>query len=596
MTAEQTAFNFIRKSIFLDIPFFQRPYVWEKDDWDSLLDTLVDGLDNKSSIFLGSIILKEQPSEDTGVKSYQVIDGQQRLTTLSILVKACYDSDEELQSDQDARVNLAQILFTKLGSKKKKLIKINHSRVDVEDYENIVHGNFTSIKDKSTNLCRCYTYFKNELSAKDSSTREAIWDILVMNETNLLVKIELGENDNEQAIFDSINSAGVRLTCFDTIKNTLFQRAYQLAQTEEDKEEILNVYDYHWAKVFENPDDLEGIKFWQQSKSSGRLERDNKELLLNAVASINGFYNPNTHKMVELTNKYKVYMNGITQLTVLLDFIKEIADYAIVYRKKFTGFNKATLHSYKDDEKRLLQILEELGVYTFHAYLLKLFKEQPDNLVAELKLIEKFVLRHYLCGVSAKNFNKETAVVFKDGGTMAKLWESKESYINDKQVKASLKSLHRTQNKVPTLILFWIELKRRSEDSKTDITALAYTYSLEHIMPKKWEDHWGTDNPPVMNDGRRVTNQEEAKEIRDAAVYQIGNATLLKKSLNSKIKNDEFTKKMKGSSSRSKGIKEYGELFVTKEVIDIYDKGRPWDEDEINLRTERLTEEFFKIW
>ncbi len=91
-------------------------------------------------------------------------------------------------------------------------------------------------------------------------------------------------------------------------------------------------------------------------------------------------------------------------------------------------------------------------------------------------------------------------------------------------------------------------------------------------------------------------NKDKATEIRNEIVYQIGNTTLIKKSLNSTIKNYDFARKMLGNGPKNKGLKEYGELYVTKEVIDIFDKGRQWDEDEITIRTQRLTEEFLAIW
>ncbi len=83
MEAEQTAFRFIKDIELLEVPFFQRPYVWNEDNWEDLIESLLGGLDKKTGIFLGSIILKEQES-NSEYKKYQVIDGQQRLTTLSI--------------------------------------------------------------------------------------------------------------------------------------------------------------------------------------------------------------------------------------------------------------------------------------------------------------------------------------------------------------------------------------------------------------------------------------------------------------------------------------------------------------------------------
>ena len=73
---------------YLEVPFFQRAYVWNRDNWEELLNTLSQ---ESSSIFLGAVILQKREKDGSRVKSYAVIDGQQRLTTLSILLCACYD-------------------------------------------------------------------------------------------------------------------------------------------------------------------------------------------------------------------------------------------------------------------------------------------------------------------------------------------------------------------------------------------------------------------------------------------------------------------------------------------------------------------------
>ncbi|MCV3440253.1 DUF262 domain-containing protein [Campylobacter lari] len=88
MEARENKFNFIRDERKIVIPFFQRPYVWKKEHWEQLLNDLKNSFLNKKEHFLGSIVLKR----NNGVENYSiVIDGQQRLTTFSILIKVLYD-------------------------------------------------------------------------------------------------------------------------------------------------------------------------------------------------------------------------------------------------------------------------------------------------------------------------------------------------------------------------------------------------------------------------------------------------------------------------------------------------------------------------
>lgn len=92
MHAKDKSFSFTAMTEYYDIPFFQRPYVWDDKNWEELLDNL---MDSKHEHFLGAIILKSEGAYSGSIPRYSVIDGQQRLTTLSILLRACYDHIEK---------------------------------------------------------------------------------------------------------------------------------------------------------------------------------------------------------------------------------------------------------------------------------------------------------------------------------------------------------------------------------------------------------------------------------------------------------------------------------------------------------------------
>lgn len=89
MQAEGTDLGFLKKNLRLEIPYFQRAYVWNENNWEDLFENLID---EKQSHFLGSIILKRINTVCGEIERFSVIDGQQRLTTLSILLRACYDN------------------------------------------------------------------------------------------------------------------------------------------------------------------------------------------------------------------------------------------------------------------------------------------------------------------------------------------------------------------------------------------------------------------------------------------------------------------------------------------------------------------------
>jgi hypothetical protein len=124
-------------------------------------------------------------------------------------------------------------------------------------------------------------------------------------------------------------------------------------------------------------------------------------------------------------------------------------------------------------------------------------------------------------------------------------------------------------NYIAHMILFMIELKRR-KNNKADKQSLADNFSLEHIMPQKYQANWDVDMLPVYDrDGKQVdikVDKEKAIQIRENAIYSIGNMTLLNRALNSSISNSDFKTKVEGRG-RLHGYKICSDLLITREDI-----------------------------
>lgn len=151
MHAEDKSFNFLAAPNYYDIPFFQRAYVWDDTNWQELINNLKD---KNRDHFLGSLIFKNEMSHPGTASRYSVIDGQQRLTTLSILLRALYDHivkhADEYGYDQDVlktcQVKMESLLFVSEGGIRQKLfVKINHSHLDKKAYESIINGSLLRI-------------------------------------------------------------------------------------------------------------------------------------------------------------------------------------------------------------------------------------------------------------------------------------------------------------------------------------------------------------------------------------------------------------------------------------------------------------------
>ncbi|NLH40169.1 MAG: DUF262 domain-containing protein [Elusimicrobia bacterium] len=587
MKAEAKSFNFLSLEGMVKIPFFQRTYVWDKDNWENLLSEL---LNKPSGHFLGSIILKQLLSPSGEPKQLEVIDGQQRLTTLSILLKALYDTfPSEIQ--KNCEKNIKDILFYREDcTGQNYAIKIEHSQVDADVYQNIIEANIDNnptinqITENSHKMLQCYQYFYDELKNKSDEIKKSLLNKILNSENKMLVVIDLvEESDDEQAIFDTLNTAGVRLSPAEIIKNALFQRIIQKSS----KKTAIDLYKQTWEKIFLQDEDT--IKYWDNERQTGRFKRDNIEILLHCFAIIKGFYDPDKHALSDLSKLYKAEIANRDSKEKLEELLNEIIEYAKVYQEKIITFDKSMLFPFNDDIKRLLHILEVLEISTFHPFILFVFKKYQDESRKNIFLnLEKFIVRRMIAQKETKNYNKDCKTFIKNPDAILNKIETTDEEISN--------GIRKISNKNAALLLFWIELYRRNRNERYDIKELKYTYSLEHIMPQKWEEYW-KDIPQKTNPDGLPMTEEETKRDRSNKIYWIGNMTLLTSSLNSALHNYAFEKKMNGEG-RKKGIKAYAELSITKEdIVEPYDKGdRNWDEEKIIKRTNNLEQEIMKIW
>jgi hypothetical protein len=589
MKAEARALTFLANEGSVKIPFFQRAYVWNEANWEELISDL---LESGKNHFLGSLILKQMTVTSGNTKQVLVIDGQQRLTTLSILLRVLYNSFDK-GTQESCYSKLQDCLFYKNRTSSSELfVKIEHSRVDRKHFQSVIRDKITlkelPTEDSNSNVLECYKFLTKRVDKITMDKRIELFDNLTDHDNHILVVIDLTNDDDEQSIFDTINSAGMRLSCADIIKNVLFQRAFDINNNDKEVEAL---YNNNWEDVFAS--DEQTIAFWAVEHALGRLKRDNLEILLHSIAIIEGFFDPEKDTLTDLANIYKKRINQLN-FDDLREFAGTISDYAKLYRQKMYVFDKSDLFEFDDYEKRLFHVLNVCDVSTFHPYILHLYKKYNKDeslLKSDFHKLETLVVRRYVCNLTTKNYNKLCKDFIRDSSRLDSMLVLDE--MSDDNFKLALQNIN---NKSATLLLFWVELYRRKKDNRYDHDELKYTYTLEHIMPQKWEEFW-SKVPVIDKDGKVITDPRQAKSYRNGIIYSIGNMTLLKSSLNTSLRNYDFKRKVEGEGRKS-GIRAYAELGITKlDIMGPFESGnQTWDETKIRKRTEEITADALAIW
>lgn len=607
MKAEAKSLRFLGEGKELAVPFFQRRYVWSESNWKELLDSFED---QGVTPFLGSIILK-----DEGKSNFTVIDGQQRLTTVTILAKAVYDSlpQTSKQPGSGIRNCIENFLFFRKNAAddfKDSCIKIKHSKNDHKDYETVIGSetlndqviDLDTINDHSSCVLQCYKYYRERLNNQSEKKLRQLFSSLFEEDRRVLVVIELEAGDiNEQTIFDTINRAGVRLSTADIVKNNLYK--HLLSKAGEDalnKKTVIDTYDDCWETVFCANQAQSDI--WDEERVFGNVKHNNLEFLLYCIACIKWGEDCDMFANLAVVFEREVSQMGFSEL---ISLAKDIKDYAGIFKKYILDFKsdledeqKNVYIKYEDHVNRLLLILQKFKVQMFYPYVLKRIHEANQNdadpaLLEDFKKLESFIVRRKISPRGTHDYTSKCYQIIKRGidALIESDFANADGKISDLEVKHYLENI---KDDAAKMILFCIELYRRRVVA-VDVKALEYTYTLEHIMPRKWDKEWSCI-PIVDNGTTLLPSSPEGIQFRNNAVQSLGNKTLLTTNLNSSVKNAGFIKKIKGDGDHKPGYEGLTSLFITKEVIDRSKTDPIWDEAHIFERCDALFKEFLEIW
>lgn len=574
-----TISGIIQRDTLLRIPYFQRRYVWEEKDWKRFAIDMESTLESSQKYFLGALILKEEQLTPQDRKSgigrrFLVVDGQQRLTTLSIYMKVLHmltNNSDEFAMQYLQKTDVQEPVLT-------------HNCEDMPAFNDIMHLDTLKEVGDSNKIFEAYNYFRNTLKA--TRERGVVLDELLntIKSSVTFVAIMLNQEDDEQQIFDTINSLGVPLTTGELVKNFLYHA--------EDEES----YKSTWKSVFDI--DSENA-WWMQDRAKSRQTKDSKtsniEIFFHAFVRI---------KMWDFKDKLtpeqkKGFVKTSNVLSSCKAFVEdfgmtrqelaaEIIAYAKLFRQNF-GMNilNESIPSYSC-VKRIACITNATKSHVVIPYILYILKNVSNE--SERNKIFGYIETYLIRRMLADSNNKSYSEFFSESliGNRLLAYDALKAFVEAKSEDSNLAipDDNKIRHRIPTrrlentacVIYYMFESKvRRPEDEKI---GGFNEYRTEQLMPKatkKSNQTWP-----------REANEAE-EDVREMLIGTLGNFFLMdnngKKKLE-EIYNSSFTDKKPLFEKWGGNIKCNG---ILKDLI-------KWTADSINKRCIDLAKIICKVY
>ncbi|WRD00595.1 DUF262 and DUF1524 domain-containing protein [Helicobacter pylori] len=533
------------------IPIYQRVYSWEKEQckqlWDDIIKT--GGNDRYRGHFIGSIVFVHDGIYTTNYNELLIIDGQQRLTTITLLFIALRDhlndEDEFLEKFSCQKIrNRYLINSDEKGDKKFKLIL---SEPDRDTLLSLIDKDRRKPSEPSLKIMENFKLFE-EWIRKNTDKLETIFKGL---EKLMVVEISLERGkDNPQLIFESMNSTGKDLTQTDLIRN------YILMGLEPEKQKVF--YKNYWRAMEED--------FKQNETLFNQFIRHYLTIKTREI--------PNINKVYEAFKDYQ-QKEGIE----IEDLLKDLQKYCGYFCQ--IAFKKEA----DKDLNKALSFLVDLEMDVIYPLLLELYSDYSDGVLSKqdfipiIYLTESYICRRAVCGLGTNSLNKVFPFVTKK--------INKDQY--RESIKAHFLSLEKTTGKFPKdsefrdslITIDFYHFKKikyfleRLENFNTNEPVDTQKCTIEHIMPQTLTEEWKRD----------LGGNFQA--IHDKYLHTIGNLTLT--GYNKGYSNKSFKEKR----DMEKGFKQ-SPLRLNQSLKD--EDSDVFGEKEIEKRANYLADLALKIW
>lgn len=619
--------TFTIQQIFQDrrqyrVPFYQRPYVWNRDDqWGRLWEDIRDKADTRLQggkafpHFMGAVVLEPQKKVGLlGVERHHIIDGQQRLTTLQYVLTALIHALRSAKNEK--LLPLFEACLSNANPETMEDVAVERFKLwptfrDRKQYEQaMTAGSLDDLRQRfpasftQTGSLRkigvmhppaleAIVFFHDQMvewvsdsTEGDAATRSMALASAVLTDLSI-VCISLGDEDDAQVIFETLNGHGAELHATDLIRNFIFMRA----GTDAD-----DLYNNLWSQ-FEAP-------LWSEAQSRGRLNRPRLEWFVQTAVQAQ------TGDEIDVGRLYAGYRRFVDGTTGLHDASAQLAmlnRYGEHYKALVTGTGNAPIAAFG----RSVAVWDASPT---HALALRVAASALPQAEQEeiYRCIESYLVRRAVCGLSRKNYNKVfaqqlrrlieadlNAALFRKALTAltgeASRWPGDEEF-RRQWLDGAVYPGRLDAPKLRT-VFHRVETEIRTEKTEEPIPLALDSLDIDHILPQSWYTYWPlADGAEISSDEalaaapmRYLTEGVDAKAQsilkRQDAVPRMGNLTLVHYGVNRALQNHAF-------EAKRKALFEHSNLQLNRGLMQL----AAWDEAAIEVRGEVLLKAALRIW
>lgn len=585
------------------IPLYQRQYAWKANPqldllWEDIERAVSRMLEDRSALtphFMGAIVIAQIKTFGKQVQTFEVIDGQQRLTTFQLLIAALrdvaklhgsrYESEVQKYLLNDGVMEHPDVERFKLWpsiTDRRSLVSIVDPTADLDAIAQPPSDEGGVVR-KSV---AAHAYFKLRIQhhvMEDGEFSEHRLEILfeALKEGLAAVSIELENGDDPQTIFETLNSRGVDLTPGDLMRNFIFQRAKGLGQSNHSLV-VDRLYEKHWLPL--------DRAFWSQPASRGRQTRTRLDWMLTDHLAMH------IGSLVSVEGLFESYRRWILNNRPFSGVAPELESISATAAIELRLFAQGT----DDPIGNFGRFADAFDVSTVMPLVIYLATEPTVAIEIDraLEVLESYILRRDICGLTNKNYNRLfIGLIDRLRQAQGDRIDEMVAYLSSRRSDIDrwpgdeewrTKWLGRDQYKgarQPRLRYLFEAIEMAKRSALNEDIEIKSTLTIEHIMPQCWRDAWPLPGFEHIGEGDADITFFDRQAARDAVINRLGNLTLLTGALNSTVSNGPYSSKMPALRSHSS-------LALNRDL----NQFEKWDEESISARGLSLFQSAAHIW